>query len=237
MNTNDRENREKMFYEDSIPRIADALDRMNKNLEKLTEKIGGQAVQEPTAEKDGVFRWAEFAISDEILADAEAITLEDDERGADLFCRILEEIESDADKKGWKLVNDYRLATKEQRCVIDGIFTDLCGWSLASIIRRYVIGNENKKAAWQGKSGTIFLARTGEAQTKQMCCVTDPSREGQMYYEAYLPNGRMYKAGGVGDDEMTMSQAREQVCVMLGWDPEGWKRTDFSSLDMRSAQS
>ena len=78
-----------------------------------------------------------FKTDDNLLEKAaEVIGLQgDDEEFTNM---IVSEIESDPDRDAYSLIEDYKNASKEERRVIDGIFVDLTGWSLATLVKKYL---------------------------------------------------------------------------------------------------
>ena len=63
------------------------------------------------------------------------------EEDRSFFAYIINEIENDPDGKPVLLIDDYARASKEERKIIDAVFVNLTGWSLATLIRKYTEKN------------------------------------------------------------------------------------------------
>lgn len=126
----------KQFYSSTMPRMAKAIEATNDRLEKLAEIIEGSQVVSSKKTAEGMQNLYDFPVTEDIVEQALAFAINDDE--ATFFGLIVKEIESDDNAKPSKLVADYHQATPAERRVIDAVFVDLTGWSLSTLLTKYV---------------------------------------------------------------------------------------------------
>ena len=131
------------FFLKTVPEMVKQQEKIAKTLEDLTksvEKIGEALDNKKNADEKGTFEWSDFEIEEKKLEKAKDMIREEKE-GRSFFAYIINEIENDQDGKPVLLVDDYARASKEERKIIDAVFVNLTGWSLATLIRKYTEKN------------------------------------------------------------------------------------------------
>lgn len=103
------------------------------------------------------FNWADaFSVKEDILEKAVKLADEEDENDDDCFISMLiNEIYTDGDRKTVKLFEDYKNASRVERRAIDGIFVDISGWSLSTLIRRYIESHKTEQKEETGGSSAV----------------------------------------------------------------------------------
>ena len=121
------------FYLGTMPKMVKAIEETNRQLARLTEKLDKTSA--PEKGRDGVYPWANYSVEDSVI-DAALEKAENDDEGS-FFSLVTDTIDTDCDGKASCLFTSYRSASEEERRVIDGVFVELTGWSLATLIRQY----------------------------------------------------------------------------------------------------
>ena len=126
------------FYLGTMPKLVRTLEETNNQLAGIIEKIDKVSVQErSTAEKEteGIYPWANYAVDNNTIE--AALKKAEDDSDRSFFSLVIDTVESDYDGKAACLFTSYRDATAAERRVMDGVFVELTGWSLATLIRKY----------------------------------------------------------------------------------------------------
>ena len=111
------------FYLGTMPKLVRTLEETNN--------------QRSTAEKEteGIYPWANYAVDNNTIE--AALKKAEDDSDRSFFSLVIDTVESDYDGKAACLFTSYRDATAAERRVMDGVFVELTGWSLATLIRKY----------------------------------------------------------------------------------------------------
>ena len=129
------------FFLKTVPEMVKQQEKIAKTLEDLTKSVNriGEALDnKKNADEKGTFEWSDFEIEEKELEKAKDMISEEDRS---FFVYIINEIENDPDGKPVLLIDDYARASKEERKIIDAVFVNLTGWSLATLIRKYTEKN------------------------------------------------------------------------------------------------
>ena len=129
------------FFLKTVPEMVKQQEKIAKTLEDLTKSVNriGEALDnKKNADEKGTFEWSDFEIEEKELEKAKDMISEEDRS---FFAYIINEIENDPDGKPVLLIDDYARASKEERKIIDAVFVNLTGWSLATLIRKYTEKN------------------------------------------------------------------------------------------------
>ena len=54
----------------------------------------------------------------------------------DILTTLKEEVDSDCDGKGRRLIGLYFFANERERAVMDTLLVEICGWTMASLLKR-----------------------------------------------------------------------------------------------------
>lgn len=198
------------FFNRNVPQMVGSLEKISRSLEKIAEKIETPA--RPDNKAEDFFMWADFSTSEEVLDDAAAVAANDDDLDRGIFEMITDEITDDSDKRAAKLISCYRVMKPEEKRAVNGLFVEMCGWSLTTLIERYVAKNEPDEAAWKSSCGYIHL------------CRENSRADDRVRYDACLPDSSLYQWGYAGDDETPLSRIRDQICRKLGWTGGEWEK-------------
>lgn len=204
-----------IFYR-NVPQMVGSLEKISRSLEKIAERLETPAG--PDNKTEDFFMWANFSTSKEVLDDAAAIAANDDDLDRGIFEMIADEITDDSDKRASKLISCYRVMKPEEKRAVDSLFVEMCGWSLTTLIERYVAKNEPDEAAWKSDCGYIHLRRENSRA------------DDRVRYDACLPDSAIYQWGYAGDDETPLSRIRDQVCRRLGWTGGEWEKIPVDEI-------
>lgn len=204
------------FYTRTMPSLVRALENTNKNLEKL---VSCDQPSRPVL-TSSTFEWAEgFRATDELLEAAEACAVNEHDFSCEnpLMSILIHEMMTDTDMKPIRLISDYRRATPAERRVIDGTFINLMGWSLATILRRYVLQNEPDHSAWKMKDG--------------YCSIQRSANDNSWDYTLYSSDYRHLDGGQIDDPLLTSHEALSAILSDHGWDGSEIASVDYEELE------
>ena len=117
------------FYLGTMPKLVRAIEETNNRLAGIIEKLDNGEKPEKA------YPYSNHRVEDSVI-DAAIEKAEDDKEGS-FFAGVVEAIALDRDATAACLFTSYRNASAEERRIIDGVFAELTGWSLATLIRRY----------------------------------------------------------------------------------------------------
>lgn len=84
------------------------------------------------------YDWADFKIDEEKIDKALEIFADDEDAGFGFVMSIASEIESDCDSTPGKLILMYKNGSPNERKIIDAFCVNLCGWSMATMIEKFI---------------------------------------------------------------------------------------------------
>ncbi len=202
------------FYEGDIPRLVKSVEAASKSLEDIVKKLDVHCGLVKDA-APGLFDWATYSIDNSILETAENLSMDDEE---DVFAQMLmEEMSSDTDRETKKLLHSYRMTPPESRKVIDAVFVFITGWSLATLIKRYVERKQQKtEGAWRTHDGFLAVQR---------------NTEDEWDYTLYTPNYKLLDGGQIDDPDITITEVRDQILSDAGWSKLDLKEVDYELLE------
>ncbi len=197
-----------------MPRLVKSVEAAGKNLEDIAKKLDFQCG--PVKDADpGLFDWAAYSIGNSMLEMAENLSIDDEE---DVFAQmIMEEMCSDTDRETTKLLHAYRMSSPESRKVIDAVFVFMTGWSLATLIKRYVERKKQKtEGAWRTHDGFLAVQRNTEKKWD---------------YTLYTPDYKLLDGGRIDDPDITITEVRDQILSDAGWSGLDVKEVDYELLE------
>lgn len=205
----------KKFYEGDVPRLIKAIENTNIRLEELSEKLGDAHTESEEGPDDGLFGWAVFNISDTVLEEAESFSMNDEE---DVFSQmVMEEMYSDTDRETSKLLHSYRMASPVSRRAIDAVSVFLTGWSIATLIERYVERQKQKtERAWKTQNGFISVQK---------------NTEGEWDYTLYTPDYKLFDGGQIDAPDITITEVRDQILSDFGWSTTDLEDVEYELLE------
>lgn len=206
------------FYEGDVPRLIKAMEATSKSLEAIAQKLDVQCEPAKSTVPNahfGLFEWATFSIDDSMLETAEKISMNDEE---DIFAEMLsEEISSDTDRETTKLLHAYRMSSLEERKVIDAVTVFLTGWSMATLIERYVERQKQKtEGAWKTQNGFLSVQR---------------NTEGEWDYTLYTPDYKLFDGGLIDDPDIAIAEVRDQILSDFGWSTTDLEDVEYELLE------
>ena len=98
-----------------------------KNNVKLSIDATKKVIRESETQSKILATWAYGLTRDDAIDMAK-------KKGLDIVSQIQEEIMTDDHNDTWALLDLYEKANKQERCVMDALLIDLCGYSMGSII-------------------------------------------------------------------------------------------------------
>lgn len=98
-----------------------------KNNEKLSIDVTKKVIRESETQSKILARWAYGLTRNDAIDMAK-------KKGLDIVSQIQEEIMTDDRNDSWALLDLYEKANEQERCVMDALLIDLCGYSMGSII-------------------------------------------------------------------------------------------------------
>lgn len=119
------------FYERTMPRIAKALEKIAENTSDSNKQSDKPEVAPPAVPH---YAWAFGMTKDEDLSSARELLESDPE--IDLGAVIIQEMETDQDRKTGDILSVYESAGETERALLDALLVNLCGWSMANIIKK-----------------------------------------------------------------------------------------------------
>ena len=205
----------KRIFEEDVPRLIKAIENTNIRLEEISEKLGDAHTESEEDPDDGLFGWASFDISDTVLEEAESLSMNDEE---DVFSQIImEEMSSDTERETSKLLHSYRMASPVSRRAIDAVSVFLTGWSMATLIERYVEQQKQKtEGAWKTQNGFLSVQR---------------NTEGEWDYTLYTPDYKLFDGGLIDDPDITIAEVRDQILSDFGWSTTDLEDVEYELLE------